>query len=114
MVRNLGICFVHIQIAWLFPIHYLCIKVNVLSFSFRKHHQFSAMKFISLTTMVIAAAAMADVAIASEDLTTPINLRCTSTLQPTCRHWTTYLLLFTNGVGCSTALKGFNNSDNFG
>ncbi|KAG2118381.1 hypothetical protein DEU56DRAFT_838495 [Suillus clintonianus] len=55
------------------------------------------MKFTSLNTMVISAAVMAGVAIASDDLVlTPQNMPC---YKP---------------VGCSTGLKGYNNGDDFG
>ncbi|KAG1880993.1 hypothetical protein F4604DRAFT_1749269 [Suillus subluteus] len=57
------------------------------------------MKFTSLATIVISAAAMASVAIASEDLViTPMNLPCSPT----------------DSVGCSTGIKGWNNDDDFG
>ncbi|KAG2085947.1 hypothetical protein BD769DRAFT_1457493 [Suillus cothurnatus] len=57
------------------------------------------MKFTSLTTIVISAAAMAGIAIASEDLViTPMNLPCSPD----------------NSVQCSTGLKGWNNNDDFG
>ncbi|KAG2090098.1 uncharacterized protein F5147DRAFT_28839 [Suillus discolor] len=57
------------------------------------------MKFTSLTTIIISAAAMAGVAIASEDLVlTPKGLPCGSP----------------DTVGCSTGIKGWNNDDDFG
>ncbi|KAG0703416.1 hypothetical protein DFH29DRAFT_917135 [Suillus ampliporus] len=57
------------------------------------------MKFVSLTTMILSAAVMAGVAIASENLTiNPMYLPCDNP----------------NQVGCATGLKGFNNGDDFG
>ncbi|KAG0698988.1 hypothetical protein DFH29DRAFT_938953 [Suillus ampliporus] len=57
------------------------------------------MKFVSLTTMILSAAVMAGVAIASENLTiNPMNLPCDNP----------------NKVGCSLGIKGFNNGNDFG
>ncbi|KAG1810833.1 uncharacterized protein BJ212DRAFT_570285 [Suillus subaureus] len=56
------------------------------------------MIFTSLTTMVISFAAMAGVAIASDNLVlTPIGLPCDTP----------------NQVGCSMGIKFFNNDDDF-
>ncbi|KAG2141895.1 hypothetical protein DEU56DRAFT_795409 [Suillus clintonianus] len=56
------------------------------------------MKFTSLTTTIISVAAMAGVAIASDNLVlTPMNFPCTKA----------------DSVGCSN-LKGFNNGNDFG
>ncbi|KAG0698975.1 hypothetical protein DFH29DRAFT_938901 [Suillus ampliporus] len=57
------------------------------------------MKFVSLTTMILSAAVMASVAIASENLKLdPMNLPCDNL----------------DEVGCGTGLKGYNNGDDFG
>ncbi|KAG2129606.1 hypothetical protein DEU56DRAFT_816974 [Suillus clintonianus] len=57
------------------------------------------MKFASFTTMIVSAAVMASVAIASEDLSiTPKNLPCNNPGE----------------TGCSTGLKGYNNGNDFG
>ncbi|KAG2032896.1 hypothetical protein BDR03DRAFT_968945, partial [Suillus americanus] len=57
------------------------------------------MIFTSLTTMIISVAAMAGIAIASDNLViTPMGLPCDNTDQ----------------VGCSTGIKGWNNDDDFG
>ncbi|KAG2158629.1 uncharacterized protein EDB93DRAFT_556959 [Suillus bovinus] len=74
------------------------------------------MKFTSLTTIFISAAAMAGVAIASEDLvTSPYNLPCKNAgghfaacVQTAC------LRLSTDQVGCSNGLKGYNNGYAYG
>ncbi|KAG1726824.1 hypothetical protein EDB19DRAFT_205921 [Suillus lakei] len=63
--------------------------------SLKKHHQFSAMKFTSLTAM-ISAAVMASVAVASEDLI--VGVPCNKA----------------NSIGCSPGIKGFNNGNDFG
>ncbi|KAG2158578.1 uncharacterized protein EDB93DRAFT_1118992 [Suillus bovinus] len=56
------------------------------------------MKFTSLTTIVISAAAMAGIAIASNSDTTPMNLPCN----------------LINSIQCGTGLKGFNNGLDYG
>ncbi|KAG2141896.1 hypothetical protein DEU56DRAFT_795416 [Suillus clintonianus] len=57
------------------------------------------MKFTSLTTTIISVAAMAGVAIASDNLViTPKNLPCNGA----------------DSAGCSTGIKGFNNGNDFG
>ncbi|KAG1749205.1 hypothetical protein EDB19DRAFT_177827 [Suillus lakei] len=87
----------YMQIVWP-PLHCLCIKANVLGFD-SKHHQVSVMKFTSLITMIISAAWMAGVAIASDNLViTPMGLPCGPP----------------DIVGCATGIKGWNNDDDYG
>ncbi|KAG2753840.1 hypothetical protein P692DRAFT_20771496, partial [Suillus brevipes Sb2] len=57
------------------------------------------MKFTSLATIIISAAAMAGVAIAAEDLViSPMGLPCGNP----------------DTVNCSTGIKGWNNDNDFG
>ncbi|KAG1899081.1 uncharacterized protein F5891DRAFT_1041376 [Suillus fuscotomentosus] len=65
----------------------------------REHHQHSTMRFTSLTTIAISAAAMVGTVIASDSEISPVGRKCTPS----------------NSMQCSRkGLKGYNNGNDYG
>ncbi|KAG2144414.1 uncharacterized protein EDB93DRAFT_1153374 [Suillus bovinus] len=95
-----------------------CVQKPCSSFRPRKHHQYSAMKFTSLTTIVISAASMAGIAIASEDLSfRPEGLPCRPKGEHSCGlradlRPRTYSLS-TDTLQCSSGIVGYNDGYDF-